>query len=111
VFDGVVVRITHPSLQEAVSDREHASTLTVTLRLRRQWRGVAADSIVVTTSMLAEACGVDFEVGQRYFVIADAVENRPKPLSIRGEWLNARSCGASRPSTQARNVEHLLDAP
>jgi hypothetical protein len=111
VFDGVVVRISHPSLQEAASDEFHATTLTVTLHVKRQWRGVATDSIVVTTSMFAEACGVDFEVGRSYFVIADAVEGREKPLSITGPWLNARSCGTSRPSTRARNVERLLDAP
>src|SRR5689334_4815680 len=58
VFEGTVVRIAAPTRAEA-SDAVRAGLLIVTLRVRRQWRGELADSIVVTTPLQVTMCGVD----------------------------------------------------
>src|SRR5215211_6607226 len=61
VFEGKVVRITHPTSAQAANDTPRADLLMVTLRVSRQWRGAVRDSIVVTTSLHASMCGVHFE--------------------------------------------------
>ena len=109
VFEGTVVRIAAPTLAEA-GDAVRAGLLIVTFRVRRQWRGEIADSIVVTTPLQVTMCGVDFEEGRTYFVIADAVEGRPQPAWLRTPWLDARSCGTTRLAHRARTIEQLLDS-
>ena len=108
VFEGTVVRAALPTRAE-LSDKARAGLLVVTLRVDRQWRGEMADSIVVTTPLHATMCGVDFEEGRSYFVIADAVGGRPEPAWLTTPWLTARSCGATRPTRAARGIERLLD--
>ena|SRR5215218_9841444 len=109
VFEGTVLRIAAPTLAE-VSDKVRGDLLTVTLRVRRQWRGDIADLIVVTTPLHITMCGVDFEEGRTYFVIADAVELHPRPAWLRAPWLDARSCGTTRLARRARAIEQLLDS-
>jgi hypothetical protein len=110
VFEGKVVRITHPTLEQAAQDTARVDLLMVTLRVSRQWRGAIRDSIVVTTSFHTSMCGVDFEEGRSYFVIADAVERRPGPAWLAVPWLDARPCGATRPAQEARRLKRLLDS-
>lgn len=40
----------------------------VTFEVERQWKGVATPAVTVTTAQDGAACGVHFEVGQRYLV-------------------------------------------
>ena len=108
VFEGTVVRVTRATPAEVRQDLPRADLLAVTLRVKRQWRGAVSDSIVVTTSSHASMCGVDFEEGREYFVIADAVEADQRPAWVAAPWLSARSCGRTRPAQRARKLERLL---
>jgi hypothetical protein len=111
VFEGTVIRIARSTLQEVLQDDARIPRLTATLRVRRQWRGPRRDSITVTTTSFAEMCGVDFEEGHSYFVIADSVGRRPQSAAALGvARLQARSCGMTRPAPQARRIERLLDS-
>jgi hypothetical protein len=109
VFVGRVVGVDdplqHPDRRPA---KEDAWDVAVTLVVTSRWRGVRADTVVVHTSALAEMCGMEFDLGADYFVLASRYQGGPAPKTTRlGVW----TCGQSRPAARADNLITLLGPP
>jgi HEAT repeat protein len=69
IFVGTPVAVTEPGTTAAPSARDPVD---VTFAIDRAYKGMDADTLVVTTWRGAEACGYVFEPGERYLVFAIA---------------------------------------
>jgi hypothetical protein len=70
----------------------------ITFREVQPWRGAAATSLVTPAD--SSRCGYDFEVGERYLVVAHAEE---------GRGLTVSSCSLTRPVAEARGILDYLE--
>ena len=60
VLDGTVVRVSLDSVDG----------VRATVAVRRRWKGTLADTVVVHTSSGGGTCGLDFQAGTRYLILA-----------------------------------------
>jgi hypothetical protein len=67
----------------------------VTFEVRRSWKGIAGDTVMVTTASHSAACGFNFEVQKEYLVYGSKGEN--------AEFLSTNICTRTKPLAQARD--------
>lgn len=82
--------------------------MAVTLVVTRHLRGASPDTLVVHTTPLGIMCGMDFQLGADYFVLASRELGGPAPKTTRlGVW----PCGQSRTAARAEKLLALLGKP
>ena len=109
-FVATVLRIENPVassggvLERVASwDRE-----IVTVEVRQRWRGAWPDTLTLHNSSQSSMCGVEFEVGRSYFILASHGERRDADGRAR---LIPWGCDQSRPEAKARRLRRLLGGP
>src|SRR5688572_13343027 len=109
-FVATVLRIVSPRRQvgrspTADSDWDHEI---VTVVVRQRWHGAQADTVTLHNSSQPSMCGVEFEVGRSYFILASHREaSDPSVNAPLIPW----GCDQSRPAAKARRLRRLLGRP
>ena len=67
----------------------------VTFEVSRSWKGIASDTVIVTTASHSATCGYNFEAQKEYLVYGSKGEN--------AEFLSTNICTRTRPLAQAKD--------